>query len=192
MRQIEPTVVTKGERVEWAKSYSDYSAATYTLEYRFRSSVGPGVNVTATADGSEFNAVLTAGQSATLEAGIWYWQAWLTESGDVTNTFIAGSGRITVKEGFGTTPTSAVDMRSVAKQTLDSIDAALLAFAGSNVQEYEISTPAGTRRVKRSSTTDLLTMRKHFAGIVGREIAMERVRNGGPLNKVVVARLREI
>lgn len=269
-RRCEPTIITKGERVEWTRSFDDYSAADYDLEYRIRGAAGPGVNITATAaamtvtgigagdyrmtgiggsgkpyynlvgsgstaeDGAaisnggstwqmyniegslinesldntatpdlatwtgstvtaadDFDAVLSAAQSATLAAGEWYWQAWLTDKSDATNTFVVAEGRFTVKPGFSTSPTSAVDMRSPAKIALDSIDAAMAAFAESDVQEYEISTPAGSRRVKRAARKDLMDMRRMYAAIVAREIQKERLRSGRPFGRTVKARIYE-
>jgi hypothetical protein len=64
---------------------------------------------------------------------------------------------------------------------LDSINSALSAFATSDVTAYEISTPAGTRRVTRSDKTQLLSMRKEYATIVENELARERARQGKPL-----------
>ena len=72
---------------------------------------------------------------------------------------------------------------------LDTIDAALLAFATSDVQEYEITTPAGGRRVRRSDKTELTSQRKYWAGIVENELARERARNGKPLMQTIQMRV---
>jgi hypothetical protein len=181
-RTIEPTQITKGERVAWTKSYDDYSAAEYSLEYRFRGITGgAGFNVTATADGADFDAAITAVQSATMTAGTYEWQPWLTQIGTATNTFVApgGGGRLTVKDGFPTGTTTAVDTRSTAKKIMDAIDTALLTSAtDADVIEYEISTGAGTRKVKRSRE-DAMKTRSYYATIYANEQARERMKNGG-------------
>lgn len=188
MRETEPTTITQGERIEWTRSFADYSAEDYTLEYRFRGP-GNGFNVTATADGAAFVAVVTTANSLTCAVAKYSWQAWLTEIADEDNVFMAASGETTVKRGFATAKTGQLDLRSAAKIALDAIDAVLANAATSDQLEYEISTPAGSRRIRRMSRVELLTLRKHFVGIVARENAMQRVKNGGPFNKTVKARL---
>jgi hypothetical protein len=187
IRTNEPTALTQGERIIWTKTFDDYSAEDYTLEYRFRSQAGPGFNVTAVANGSDFDAEITAAMTADKAAGSYSWQAWLAEIGAVTNTFIAATGEMTLKPGFSSDAKAAIDLRTPAKITLDAIDAALLAAGTSDIVEYELTTPSGSRRVKRRS--DLLEMRKEFARIVANEIARERVRNGGSFGQRVEVRM---
>lgn len=180
-RTTEPSAITKGERIEWTKSYDDFSAEDYTLEYRFRGT-GTGFNVSATADGAAFVAAITAAQSTTMTPGRYEWQPWLTEIGVATNTFLApgGGGRINVKAGFVTGTTTTTETRSVARQIVDAIDAAFLASETSlsDVIEYEISTPAGSRRVKRSRE-EALKLRDKYAKIADAEDRKERTRKGG-------------
>lgn len=184
MRTIEPTVIVKGERIEWTRSFGDYPATEFSLQYRFRGN-GPGVNVNATVDGIDFVAELSATDSATLAVERYKWQAWITEIADTANTFIAAEGFVNVQAGFAEGSLAAVDLRSPAKIMLDTIDAALAAFATSDVQEYEITTPAGGRRVKRSDKAQLTSQREYWAGIVSRENDAERVRNGGRFGKPI-------
>lgn len=188
-RVTEPTQITQGERVAWTKTLDDYSAALYTLSYRFRGGDGPGFNVTATASGTDFAAVIAADVSIKAKPGVHKWQAWLTLNSDSTKTFIVGEGQTTVKRGFASDTSAAIDLRSPAKKALDSIDAAMEAFATSDVLEYEITTPAGSRRVKRSARADLLNLRKYYAGVVAREDAAERARTTGKFGKSVNVRV---
>lgn len=180
-RYIEPTAITQGERVEWTRSFDGYSAADYTLEYRFRGMLGTGTgfNVTGTANGTAFDAAITAVQSAAASVTKYGWQAWLTEIGNTANTFIVASGMTDVLRGYTTDPTTAVDTRSAAKIALDNINAAISGQADENVLEYEISTPTGTRKIKRMPMADLLAAQKQFAKIVAGEAARERLRQGG-------------
>jgi hypothetical protein len=194
-RRTEPTVITKGERVTWTKSYADYPASEYTLQYRFRwtgSGAGAGIDVNASAEGDDFNVVIanTVSDDFT-QVGRHKWQAWVTEIADATNKILVGEGFVTVKAGFVAGTLTAVDTRSAAKIALDSIDAAMTAFATGDVLEYEITTPAGSRRVKRSSRADLIQLRKHYAAIVARENAAERMRNGGSFGQRIDVVLRE-
>lgn len=185
-----PSVVTQGERVEWSKTFCNYSADEYELQYRFRGP-GTGLDVDATTDGSGFDVEMTAALPAFDATGEYHWQAWLTETADPTNTFVIEQGRTTIKPGFVAADDAEIDLRSPARIALDSIDAAMSAFATSDVQEYEIATPAGSRRVKRSARKDLMDLRKHYAMIVSMENTKERLRNGGRLMKSIGIVVRE-
>ena len=191
-RTTEPTRVTQGEQIDWTRRFCDYPATEWTLEYRFRSAAGTGLDVEATADGSDHNVVIAADQSDNFTVtGRHRWQAWVTEIADATNTFVVGEGVVDVRAGFVSGTATAVDERSTAKKIVDALEAALLNSASREQLEYEISTPAGTRRVKfmsRKEQTDLL---QYYKGIVARELAAERVRNGGRFGKSVLVNVRE-
>lgn len=185
-----PSPIRQGERAEWDWTVCDYPATEYTLQFRFRGP-GPGADVTATADGSSFDAVLTAAATTLMATGRYDWQAWVTEIAAATNTFPVATGFINVERGFVAGTTGDIDLRSDAKIALDTIDAAMLAFASSDVVEYEISTPAGSRRVKRSDKTQLFELRKHYAMIVSMERTRDRIKNGGSLMRSVPIIVRE-
>jgi microcompartment protein CcmL/EutN len=187
VRTIEPDRLAQGEKVEWKRDFFGYPATEWTLEYRFR---GPstGFNVTATADSTAFDAVLAVGASVT--AGKWKWQAWATNITDTSIIRKIDEGIITIVAGFATATTTAIETRTAAKIMLDAIDAALLASGTSTTVEYEISTPAGTHREKKSRT-EVLEQRKYWAAIVSRENQAERVRNGGKFMKSINANFFE-
>lgn len=185
-RKTEPTLITQGERIAWTRTFDDYPADEYTLEYRFRGN-GTGFDVTGTADGIDFDAIVPATASLAATIGKYRWQAWLTEIADSTNKNMILEGTVEMLRGFASGTTTAIDMRSTAKQILDEIDAKLLSSAGEDVIEYEFSTPAGTRKVKRRS--DLLTIRKEYARIVSNEILRDQLRNGGTFGKQVKGRI---
>jgi hypothetical protein len=189
-RTLEPTVIVKGERITWTRTFCDYSAAEYTLQYRFRGAA-TGVNVTATADGADFDVDLTAVLSATFGGtGVYKWQAWLTEIAASTNTFVVAEGRVRVDAGF-VSATTAVEVRTIAKQTLDAITAAMLGRASSTQLEWEITTPAGSRRIKSMSAKELTDMQSYYTRIVAREDADERVRLTGRYKPGPVARFKD-
>lgn len=177
-RTTEPTQLRQGERIAWTRSYDDYSAADYDLEYRFRTDAGNGFNVTAVADGADFDAEITAAVSLAAKAGNYTWQAWLTEQATATNTFCVGEGRMTLSRGFASGNKAAIDLRSAAKIALDAINAAIAEKASADQLEYEITTPAGSRKVKRMSMKDLLDAQRHYATIVSQELARERAKQG--------------
>jgi hypothetical protein len=190
MREIEPTVITQGERIEWTKTFCDYPATLYSLEYRFRGT-GPGFNVTATVDGSDFLAAVTKENSAACSLGRYDWQSWLTEIATRITHFSPDPVEQDVQRGFATGSTGNVELRSDAKMALDAINAAILGQATNNQMEYEITTPAGSRKIRRVPLADLLAARKEYAAIVARENAAERVKNGGQFGRSVVINVRE-
>lgn len=184
MRTTEPTEITQFESISWTRSFCDFPADEWTLQYRFRGP-GNGFNVAASADGTDFLSEISATQSGTMSSGQYMWQAWVTNIDDATDIRMIDEGPLNVLVGFDANTTTSVDLRSDAKIMLDTIDAALLAFATSDVLEYEISTPAGSRRVKRSDKAQLTAERKYWAGIVSRENAAKDIRRGGKFGKAI-------
>lgn len=194
VRTIEPTQITTGGTVEWTRVFSDYPADEWTLQYRFRGP-GEGFNIDAEQnadDPEKFDAVIDPADTEDVDtAGRYTWEAWVTNIADPTIIKLAASpGRVMIAIGFDADETETVETRSVNRIILDSIDAAMLAFATSDVLEYEISTPAGTRKVKRSDKTQLLKMRDLYATLVANERARERGRNGQPIMQSIKVRMR--
>lgn len=177
MRQTEPTIITTREALEWERSFCDYPATLWNLQYRFRGP-GPGFNAAGVADGTSFVITVPAADTTTMTAGKYAWQAWLTEKADASNTFEFETGTVDVRLGFDPGSIAAVDTRSAAQIALDVIDAALSGQMTANVLEYEISTNAGTRKVKRMSSVDLIEARKYYRKLVASELARERARKG--------------
>jgi hypothetical protein len=190
VRAIEPTRITQGEDIDWKRSFCDYPATEWTLQYRFRGP-GTGFNTDATADGEDFAVSVSSTNTAAMSIGKYLWQAWATNIADTTVTRKIAEGTVTVERGFSAASVGTIDLRSTAKQILDAIEATLLNTATSDQLSYEITTPAGTRKVSKMGRVELLAMRKEYAGIVARENAAERVRNGGKFGKTVVINVRE-
>lgn len=178
-RKTEPTQITQGERFVWTRTFCDYPASEFTLQYRFRGE-GTGFNVTATADGDDFDAVITSTQSAACSIKRYRWQAWATEIADATNINMIAEGVTDVLRGFASGTTTTVDLRSDNQIALDTINAAISGQTTANIQEYEISTSAGSRKIKRMSMSDLLAAREVYSKLVAEEKRRERVRNGRP------------
>jgi hypothetical protein len=189
VRVVEPMRLTQGETVEWKSSFDEYPANEWTLEYRYRGA-GTGFNVTATADGEDFDAVISSAQSAAMSTGKYEWQAWATNVATPSIIRKIAEGTVVVELGFTTGSTGTVELRSKAKQILDAIDTALLTDSTSNVISYEITTPAGTRKVQKSRN-EAIALRREYAAIVSRENARERARNTGKFGKPVVTRMYE-
>lgn len=196
VRTIEPSVITTRERLHWTKTYADYPASLWQLNYYFRgqSSVGftAAWGVEVTADGDTFDIVVAGSKTDDiLVAGRYLWQAWLTEAADSSNKILIDQGFVRVQIGFDPASTAAVETRTPNEIALDTINAALLAFATSDILEYEVSTPTGTNKVKRSDKAQLMMMRDTYAKLVANERARERVRNGQPVMPSIKVRMTD-
>lgn len=193
MRTIEPTQITTREEVQWTREYADYSASLWQLNYYFR---GPGVGFNAvwgteiTADGDKFVIVVPGSKTDDVDvAGNYVWQAWLTEIADATNKKLIGTGRTRITLGFDPSSTATLETRTQNRILLDAITAAISGLATANVMEYEISTPAGSRKIKKLAMADLIEAQKHYAGIVAREESAERARQTGKWGRSVKLRV---
>jgi hypothetical protein len=193
-RTIEPTRITTGGTVEWTRSFTDYPADEWTLQYRFRGP-GEGFNIDATqnADVAEkFDVTIDPADTEDVDtAGKYLWEAWMTNIAEPTRIINVTSGFTQIAIGFDADETATIETRTQNEIILASIDAAMSAFATSDVTEYEITTPAGSRRVKRSDKVNLLEMRKHYAVLVSVERTKQRVDNGGSLMRSVSIVVRE-
>jgi hypothetical protein len=190
MRTIEPRTITQGEQIEWTRCFSEFPADEWELQYRFRGP-GTGFNIDATADGTDFLAIATAEQAGEMTSGKYTWQAWATNITDSSDIRMIGSGSVTVELGFSESTTTEVDLRSTAKQIVDALEAALLGTASREQMEYEVSTPVGSRRVKYMSRKEQTDLLEYYKKIVARELAADRVKNGGRYGTQVKVRMRE-
>lgn len=196
VRTIEPTQITTREELHWTRSYDDYPASLWQLNYYFRGpALATGFNAAwaaeVTADGDDFVIVVPASKTDDMTvAGIYTWQAWLTEIADSTNKINIGSGRTRVIIGFDPADLT-LETRTPNEIALDTINAAISGQTTANVLEYEISTPAGSRRIKRMSMAELLSARTLYATLVANERARERVRNGGPFMPIIEIKVHD-
>lgn len=182
VRIIEPTQITTYEEVVWTKTYADYPASLWQLNYYFR---GPGVGFNAewgteiVADGDDFVITVPSAKTDNIDtAGFYKWQAWLTEAADSTNKKLIGEGRTRVVLRFKTDNQGAIEMRSANEIILDAIKAAISGQATEKVLEYEITTPAGSRKVKRMSMKELLEAQTYYTKLVSAEWLRERGKSG--------------
>jgi hypothetical protein len=177
-RTVEPTAFVAGELVEWTKQFNDYPATAWGLVYKIRGP-GTGIDVTATADGDAFVlSILPATSDDITVAGRYRIQGVVTKTSDATQKHVVYDGWVKVTLLLASATTT-VETRSTAKQIVDAIDTALLADSGA-VIEYEISTPAGTRRVKKDRKA-AREDRNYYASIVAREASLERAKAGGSI-----------
>jgi nucleotide-binding universal stress UspA family protein len=186
----EPLLITQGEDIDWKQSFLDYPASEWTLQYRFRGP-GTGFNVTATADGGDFAVSVTSEQTEAMAVGKYLWQAWATNISDSTITRKVADGSVTVERGFSESSPGMVELRTIAKQNVDAIDATLLVMGSSKISSYEMTTPVGSKKVVYGSRSELLEQRKYYAKIVARENARERIEETGKFGQTMGLRFHE-
>jgi hypothetical protein len=179
---FEPTIITMGETVKWRRSFLEYDPADgWVLKYYFRGS-GTGIDVTASANGSEFVSEITAVQSAAFSEGIYYWQAEASKGGE---KYIVDSGQTRVKRSLSAVPVNeVVDNRSENEKILAAIDALMAKKATLDQKRYQI----GNRALERYSIEELIKMREHYARLVAQERQARKMREGGDYFKTILVR----
>lgn len=132
-----PRQIVPGDSRIWKDSFSGYSPSLFALTWAIRGSAA--LDLTAAVVGGEFQTTLTAVQSNTLTAGVYFWQAMITE--------IATSGRLTLGQGqlevftnlAGLPVGGAVDNRSTTQKMYEAVESAILArLQGTPIDEYSI------------------------------------------------------
>lgn len=179
---FEPDQITIGETLIWKKSLADYSAADgWVLTYYFRGA-GPGFDIAATADGSDFAITVPAASTAGMTAGAYQWQAWVVLAG-VKHQVDSGTAKA-VASFLTVDAATTVDGRSQLKKILDGIDAMILGKATADQQEYTI----GNRQLKRIPIPDLIALRTQYAKLYSSERRADKLRQGAPFFKNINVR----
>ena len=119
-------------------------------------------------DSSRFLATLTPAETDSLtQTGVWQWFARVTKDGDADNVTIVDRGQLYVNPD----PTSNVDQRTQHEIDFEAVQAAIRAkIEGGAVEEFEIHTLSGRRRVKNMSLAEL---QQHSAWL-RRQISIEK------------------
>ncbi len=165
----EPTELTAGTTAKWTKSLPDYPAGEWTLVYALRSA-NDKLDVTATANGTDYDVTITATESDTLSAGRYAWQA-VVSKGD--ETYLADQGFLTVKKLLSAADT--FDPRTQNEKNLEALDAVIAGKASADVLEYTIN----GRQLRRYPIKELIALRNHYAALVASEKAALRNKQGG-------------
>lgn len=189
MKTTEPLEITTRETVEWRKTFCDYPATLWTLQYRYRG-IGTGFNVSGVADGTAFLVTVLGTTTDGMTAGAYEWQAWVTEIADATNVIMVASGDVTVIAGFDPNALTAIETRSPNKIMLDTLDLALKNTG--DLLQYEMETPTGRKMVRRQLRGEVMNLRKYYAGLVSLEETRKRIKNGGPFMKQVGVRFTDV
>jgi hypothetical protein len=170
---FEPREITIGETLNWTKALDDFPASEWALTYYFRGA-GPGFDATAVANGDTHTVTIAATTTASLVAGVYYWQAWASKGPE---KHVTASGQTTVKQGLaGVEASTTVDERSKVKKILDAIDDLIAGRAVKDVHMYMI----GNRQLMHIPATDLLSWRKYYAVLYAKERQRAKAKKGRP------------
>lgn len=165
----EPTELVVGDRWQWKRTDlgSDYPPALYALSYsmRLEGANAAEIEITASESGNDYIVEVEHTATGAHTPGRYHWQAYITRASDSARVVI-GSGIVTLKPNRDT---SADDPRTHARKCLDSIEAALEAFARNTVKSYTITTGTGSRSVTHRDTPELLRLRSVYQSEVWRE-----------------------
>jgi len=164
----EPTEVTAGDTVKWTRTLSDYPAGTWTLSYTLVNSASK-ITITASASGTDHLVSVTPATSAAWSAGLYDWQAYVT---DGTDRYQVDSGRLTIHANYAGVTT--LDDRSHVKKTLDAIEAVIEGRASQSQQSYTIN----GRSLTRIPLAELYEFRKQYKAEYAAELQAERIANG--------------
>ncbi len=169
---VEPSRIVAGDTLKFLRYLSDYQATDgWTLSYALvKSSVKIAISGSSYGDGGHLVEVAKA-TTALWTAGEYDWQSYVTSA---TERYAIGTGRLEILPNFSAQSTG-YDARSTWRQTVEQIEAAILAYAPG----------ADTLRITHRDKTleyrtmeDLLALLAYARSELAREEAREAVLNG--------------
>jgi hypothetical protein len=174
-----PPAIRNGDSLSWSDpAFRDnlgnlLTSASWTLIYSIR---GPKtLDVTAVADGEGFKSTISIANSASLDAGQYYWQAYLV---DVLPT---PTKRMTISDGQLQVlvdmkgASAGFDGRSQTELDLDAVQTAMRAIiSGGAVQQYSI----GNRHLQKMTMPDLIQLESRLKYRLARENKARSIANG--------------
>lgn len=178
----EPLSVFAGDTLTWQISLADYPAsAGYTLHYRLINAAAT-IDISSTASGDAHLISVPAATSALYAAGVYDWQAYMTDAAG--ERFTVETGRMEVKANWAAAA-AGVDTRSEARQIVDALEAAWVKASASRsyVAEYRIA-----NRIMKFATRQEWVLELNFwRREVAKEERAEKIANGeDPGSKVYV------
>ena len=147
--------LTAGTAWEWTVSLYDYPASAWELQFFFRG-LGSKLDVTATADGDDFDVNLTPTDTAALNPGLYAWQMKVTSLTDPTQAIELGRGSVEIVADLQAQGT--FDARTTNRQILDAIEATLKGMASRAEQEYSVQ----GRMLRLMSRQELEALRARY------------------------------
>jgi len=166
-----PIEIIAGDTVKFLKEFDDYPVSeSWALTYSWVSNVGAPVDVTATTSGTQYLVTIPAANTANMNAGPWYFQAYVTKAGE---RYTVDSGSTQVVRNFDPLA-AATDLRSHNKKMLDLLEAALEGRATDGIESHSIGgTPISLIPLER-----LKVLRDQYWSAYQREVKAEKLAKG--------------
>ena len=163
---VEPVTLTVGDRWVWKRDdlASDYPLASYALSYeaRLQGAGSTGFTLAATASGSEYQIEIPSANTASLTAGTYNWNAFITQSSDNQRIEIASG----IWEVLANLATSTADPRDHDEKMVDYLKATLESLAQKLTDSYSVSDRSNTLK----SMDDVRTQLDFYEGKVKSKI----------------------
>lgn len=178
---VTPDALRAGLTASWSRSFPNYPAGQWTLNYYLRGLTGQVINLTGTA-GTDLSHQINVppATTASWQAGDYYYEAQVT---DGTNKYLVEQGKITILTDLSAVVGS-YDGRSSAKIIFDALEAAISGMASAQV----LSTSINGKSVQRMSLAEKIAARDRYAQIVKAEDNAQRLKDGLPSKRDIRAR----
>lgn len=178
-----PTQLRAGDTWKWTRSLSDYPATSWSLKYEIRGE-GPGakLSITATASGSNYSVTVAAASTKGFGAGMATVQEYVT--GGTSEQYTINVYTVNILPFIGNLESPYYDSKTTARQALDNINAAIVAWSKNPTQQITI---AG--RTKIWSGEELYKMKQLFAAEVRNEEQAEKIRRGIDSGRKILTRM---
>tara|TARA_Y100001963_G_scaffold50930_1_gene71263 strand:+ start:473 stop:1045 length:573 start_codon:yes stop_codon:yes gene_type:complete len=175
-----PALFKAGDTIRWRDnegyvnwlnetvSNADYTAKAYL---RFNKA-SEGLTITGSDYGQGWEFTVSASDSATMDAGTWYFTIVATKSDD-TVTLYEGKFEVEASLTYSGTP-GAFDGRSQAKKDLDAVTDAIRSLISGKAKEYSI----GNRSFKYQDLSELRMRESQLKAEVVREDKANMIANG--------------
>lgn len=186
-----PANLTAGDSANWtddpflaADGMTRLDAGKYALSYELRGTGAP-VTLTAATNGTGWKTAITTTQSAGLAAGVWFWVAILTATGE---RITVGRGEINIAQDLAAVTSQTFDGRSTAEKALSDAELALanLHASGKKTKKYTI----GTRNAEYYTAPELIAAISYWRIRVGNERAAKSISDGLGNPKNLMVRFR--
>ena len=181
---VEPETLTVGDRWVWKRDdlASDYPLASYALSYeaRLQGAGSTGFTLAATESGSEYLIEIPSANTASLTAGTYNWNAFITQSSDNQRIEIASG----IWEVLANLATSTADPRDHDEKMVDYLKATLESLAQKLTDSYSVSDRSNTLK----SMDDVRTQFDFYEGKVKSKINKTRAEAGQRTDQNILLR----
>ena len=176
-------VVYAGDTLDFETTVPDYPASEgWTLKYRLAPrSAGTAIDLTAVADGDDYDITASATTTASWATGWYTWTAFVEKAGE---RFTVDRGQLEIRAASSTLA-AATDGRTHARKVLDAIEAVLETRATLDQESYAIN----GRSLKRMPIEELLKLRQIYRAEVAGEDAASKLAAGIAQPRKVQVRL---